>query len=443
MKPNLPVYQLAFCISFLSLLCCFNSNAQSSKQKPNIIFIMTDDMGYADLGIYGRKDYSTPNLDRLASEGIRFTHAYSGAPVCTPARVSFMTGQYPAKHKTGLYEPLTRDGLDSLEGLDGSRPTVASLLKDHGYETALVGKWHLGFDEQHSPRKNGFEEFFGFRSGAVDFISHKAGRAIPDLWENETAVDVKGYMTDILTGRAISFIQKKHERPFFLSLQYSAPHWPWQGPGDPAYPDTVRFAAGGSQLTYAAMMKSLDDNIGKLMDALAASGLKENTLVIFMSDNGGERYSDMGPLRGRKMTLYEGGIRVPAFASWPGKINTGLVTDQKIITMDWTATILDAAGVKLPGELDGQSLLPFFRKPSRTFERSFYWRINQRAQQRAHIEGSWKYVKDEKGEYLFNIDKDVSEKEDLKEKHPLIFEKLKKSMHAWEGKVLTPVALGG
>ncbi|MGZ5287017.1 MAG: sulfatase-like hydrolase/transferase [Flavisolibacter sp.] len=444
MKSIKPVHGWVIAIGLFMVVFPFsNCFAQPQKQKPNIIFIMVDDMGYADLGSYGRKDYLTPNLDRMAAEGTRFTHAYSGAPVCTPARVSFMTGQYPAKHKAGLYEPLTGDGLDSLEGLDGSAPSVPAMLKAIGYETVLIGKWHLGFDDQHGPRKNGFEDFFGFRRGAIDFISHKAGRARPDLWENETAVDVKGYMTDILTDRAIGFLNKKHERPFFLSLQYNAPHWPWQAPGDAAYPDTMRYVLGGSPVTYAGMMKSLDDNIGRFMDALSKSGLKENTLVIFMSDNGGERYSDMGPLRGKKMTLWEGGIRVPAFASWPGRISAGQVTDQKIITMDWSATILDAAGVKVLSDLDGVSLLSFFKKPSKTFDRNFFWRLNQRVKQMAHIEGQWKYVKDDKGEYLFNLEKDISEKEDLKEKHPDIFERLRKKMQDWDGKVLTPVVLAG
>lgn len=404
---------------------------------------MTDDLGYADLSCYGRKDYATPNLDRLATEGMRFTHAYSGGPMCTPTRVSFMTGRYPARLSLGLIEPLEWSAKDSTIGLTPTIPSIATLLKKVGYHTALIGKWHLGFKPEFSPRKNGFDEFFGFHGGGIDYVSHSGPRKIPDLYQDETAVVLEGYSTDIFSDKAIDFLKRKHDKPFFLSLQYNAPHWPWQGPTDPAYHDTMRLQAGGTPEIYAGIIKSLDDNVGRLMAVLEETGLSKNTVLIFVSDNGGEKFSDMGPLSGKKMLLWEGGIRVPAIVRWPGKIKAGLVTTQPIITMDWTATILALADAKQDKKLpmDGENLIPFLTGKKNEFERIFYWRVHQRNQQKALRDGKWKYLKDEKGEYLFNLQIDQSEKNDLKLIEPDLFQDLKNKYAAWEATVLLPVPL--
>ncbi len=435
-------YQRLLILLLLSIMAA-HGNAQKKEKRPNIIYIMVDDMGYADLSGYGRKEYQTPQLDRLATQGIKFTQAYAAAPVCTPTRVSFMTGKYPARSPIGLREPIDWSSGDSTIGLPG-KPTIASLLKGAGYHTVLIGKWHLGFPADAGPLKHGFSQFFGFKGGAVDFISHTGPTSRPDLFENEEPVKASGYLTDILTDKAISFLRQQHSQPFFLSLQYNAPHWPWQEPGDSPYPDTMRFTAGGSVAKYGAMMKNLDSNMGRFLAVLDETGLANETLVIFVSDNGGERYSDMGPLSGRKMTLREGGIRVPAFVRWPGKIKEGMVSEQPVITMDWTATILAAAGVKPSNEvqLDGVSLLPFLTQKAKSFDRSFYWRIFQRSQQQAMREGKWKYLKDEKGEYLFDLSVDEGEKNNLKESEKAIFERIKLQFSEWEREVLPPVALG-
>jgi arylsulfatase A-like enzyme len=412
---------------------------QIRDSRPNIIYIMVDDMGYADLEGYGRKDYKTPNLDRLASEGMKFTNAYAGAPVCTPTRVSYMTGRYPARHPVGLREPLEWSTRDSALGLNGDQPTLASVLKENGYHTALIGKWHLGFRPEFHPMKNGFNEFFGFMGGGVDFVAHTSPDGQHDLYENENPIEKKGYLTNILTDRVIEFLDREHKSPFFLSLQFNAPHWPWQGPDDAAYHDTMSFRAGGSQIIFASMVENLDKNIGRILTELERKDFAGNTMVIFVSDNGGERYSDMGQLKGAKMSLWEGGIRVPAFIRWPGKIKPGFTTDQPIITMDWTATMMAAAGVKniRKYNLDGISLLPFFEKPSKKMDRSFYWRLS-RVPQKAMRDGQWKYVSDEKGEYLFNLVNDISEKNDLSQIEKARFEKLKKKYEAWEATVLPP-----
>jgi arylsulfatase A-like enzyme len=403
---------------------------------------MTDDMGYGDLSGYGRKDYATPHLDKLASQGIKFINAYSAGPLCTPTRAALMTGRYPARTPVGLMEPLTGEAKDSASGLTIEFPSIATLMKESGYETALIGKWHLGAQPRHSPIKNGFNFFFGVHSGAVDYISHQGGDNKPDLYENDSLVFQEGYLTDLFSQKAIAFVKQKHDRPFFLALTFTAPHWPWQKPGDKPYADSVDFRVGGSPATYAAMMKSLDDGIGMLMKTLDEQKLSEQTLVIFTNDNGGERYSDHGGLTNAKGTLWEGGIRVPAFVRWTGKISPG-ITQQVAVTMDWTATILATAGAKAYPDfsLDGIDLMPVMKEHAPPIQRTVYWRTFQRAKQKAMRMGKWKYLQDAKREYLFDISADQKEKVDLREKYPDIFNQLKKMYADWETTVLKPVEL--
>lgn len=414
-------------------------------QGPNIIYIMTDDMGYGDLSGYGQTDYATPNLDILASQGIKFVNAYAAAPVCTPTRTAFMTGRYPARTPVGLMEPLVSPELDSAYGLTKDIPSLAILMKESGYETALIGKWHLGFMPEQSPMQNGFDYFFGIHSGGADYISYRGanGAGTHDLYENDVMVYPKGYLTDLLTKKSIDFIKQEHNTPFFLSVNYTAPHWPWQGPSDRAYPDSVNFTEGGSPSVYAEMMKSLDDGIGKMMQALDEVQLTSETIVIFTNDNGGERYSDSGGLSNSKMTLWEGGIRVPAFVRWPGKINAGITTQQVAITMDWTATILKAGGTKANKDfpLDGIDLMPILTGKQKNVDRTLYWRTFQRSKYKAIRDGKWKYLQDEKGEYLFDLNTDQEEKNDLKLKEEKRFKKMKSKLAEWEKTVLQPISL--
>lgn len=439
-KPDNLCLKSITCILTLLLLFRFPAEAQ----QPNIIYIMTDDMGYGDLGSYGRKDYPTPHMDKLASQGIKFINAYAGAPLCTPTRTAFITGRYPARTRVGLIEPLTGDNSDTAEGLTPEITSLPTLMKAAGYKTALIGKWHLGAGNQHSPVKNGFDYFFGIRSGAADYISHRGlGRPV-DLFENDSIINKPGYLTEMFSEKAIWYIRQKHSKPFFLTLTYTAPHWPWQGPGDQPYPDTLNFKLGGSPAVFAAMMKSLDDGIGQLMKALDDEKLS-NTLVIFTNDNGGERFSDNGGLAKAKGTLWEGGIRVPAFVRWPGKIKPGAITGQVVVTMDWTATIL-AAGRGKPDPrfpLDGQNLLPLLTGIGNKTERTIYWRATQRVKQKAMRKGDWKYLQDEQGEYLFNLSRDAGEKTNLKDEQAAIFIQLKKMYADWERKMLPPLSLAG
>jgi arylsulfatase A-like enzyme len=359
----------------LSLIFLLQAIAVSAQTRPNIIYIMADDLGYADLSCFGRKDYKTPHIDELASQGTRFINAYAGAPLCTPTRASFMTGRYPARTPVGLREPLDWSRSDSLVGLTHDQTSIASLLRKGGYETFLVGKWHLGFASQYSPIKNGFNEFYGFHGGGIDYVSHTDPNGKNDLYDNDRPARQSGYMTDLLTERTLDIINRDHASPFFLCVMFNAPHWPWQAPGDAVYPlGNDNWRKGGSPETYAGIMKSLDDAVGTIMKALDDKGLADNTVVFFTSDNGGERFSDMGKYSGRKAILKEGGIRVPAIMRWPGIIPAGATTEQVAITMDWTATILALTNTKPDKKfpLDGINLMPVITEKRRPIQRTLY-----------------------------------------------------------------------
>lgn len=426
-------------IVLFSLITTFHAYGQ----KPNIIYIMSDDMGYGDLSGYGSKANKSPHLDKLASQGMKFINAYSAAPLCTPTRVAFMTGRYPARTPVGLLEPLTGNKDDSHIGLTPAFPSVATLVKSAGYTTALIGKWHLGSQANHSPLKNGYDYFFGIRSGAADYISHKGTSGQPDLYENDSLVATEGYLTELFSDKVISFLKQKHRQPFFLTLAYNAPHWPWQGPTDVAYADSVNFRQGGSPAVYAEMMRSLDNSIGEIMKTLDDEHLAENTIVIFTNDNGGERFSDNGGFSKGKATLWEGGLRVPAFVRWPGKIKAGVISQQVAVTMDWSATIIALSSAKPHSNfpLDGIDLTPVLKGQKEIADRKIYWRTFQRAKQKAMRFNEWKYLQDESGEYLFNLSNDPAEKTDLKQSQKDVFEKLKKEYAAWEKTVLQPVTL--
>src|SRR5712691_2509656 len=320
-----------------------------NRKPPNIVFILADDLGYADVSCYGRPDLSTPNIDRIAANGVRLLQAYANSAVCTATRVGLITGRYQYRLRVGLEEPLGA-GVATV-GLPPEHPTLPLLLRKAGYGTTLVGKWHLGVLPAFGPLQSGYDHFFGFRGGAVDYYSHNGTDQRPDLWDGNVPIQQSGYLTNLLGNRAVEVINAygKSRQPFLLSLHFNAPHWPWEGPGDEAESLRVRATSlndydGGSQKTYQRMIAELDAQVGRVIDALKSNGLTDNTIVVFTSDNGGERFADTWPFTGRKTELLEGGLRIPAIVSWPAVLPKNRTSDQVAISMDWLPTLVSAAG---------------------------------------------------------------------------------------------------
>jgi arylsulfatase A-like enzyme len=410
----------------------------SQAPRPNVLFILADDLGYGDLSCYGRPDYQTPVLDGLARQGVKLTSAYAAGPVCTPTRCAFVTGRYPQRTEVGLHEPLTARDRDN--GLPADRPTIAALLKANGYDTALIGKWHLGWKPEFGPNRHGFDEFFGILSGAGDYFTHgSSDSGGADLWENLEPIQRVGYLTDILSDRAVEFITRRRTKPFYLSLHYTAPHSPWEGPEDEAIGHTTHgegpMINGGSLKIYASMVKSMDTGIGRVLDALRRARLDRNTLVIFTSDNGGERYSYNWPFSFQKFYLWEGGIRVPAIVRWSGTIPAGRISDQPVITMDWTATILAATGTAPDpaSPLDGEDVLPVCKGTRPPYDRTLFWRTQARAAARV---GNLKYLNESGNEYLFDLSLDPGEKNDLRGSQGDMFERIRAQYQKWNAQML-------
>ena len=411
--------------------------------RPNLIFIVADDLGYADLGCYGGRAPVSPVLDRLAANGIKFTQGYSNSPVCSPTRFAMITGRYQYRLRGAAEEPINSKsrGSDTL-GLPVEHPTLPSLLRDSGYRTALIGKWHLGYPPHFGPLRSGYEEFFGPMSGGVDYFTHCSSTGAHDLWLGEEEHIEPGYLTDLLSQRAVDYVnrmaqqQEPTDSPFFLSLHYTAPHWPWETRDDEALAQEVKknlfHLHGGNIHSYRRMIHHMDEGIGQLVEALRRNGQADNTLLVFTSDNGGERYSDNWPLVGGKMDLTEGGIRVPWIAHWPAQIAPGGVSAQHCMTMDWSATFLDAAGVAAAPDypLDGVSLLPVLRAGSHCFSRPLHWRMNHRGQ-RALRDGDWKYLRVDDNDYLFNILADERERANHGPREPLRLEAMRAAWEAW------------
>ncbi len=412
--------------------------------RPNIIFIVADDLGFADLGCYGGRAAEfgpvSPVLDQLAAHGLRLTEGYANSPVCSPTRFALMTARYQTRLRGAADEPINSKSKGStVLGLPPEHPTLPSLLKQAGYHTALIGKWHLGYPPTFSPLKSGYEEFFGPMSGGVDYFTHCSNNGSHDLYLNEAEHAEEGYLTDLLSQRSVDYVRRMAEparngQPFFLSLHYTAPHWPWEtrDDGDVAsqVKDNLFHLDGGNIHTYRRMIHHMDEGIGWVVDALRETGQLDNTLIVFTSDNGGERFSDNWPLVGGKMDLTEGGIRVPWIAHWPAVIPAGSVSHQHCLTMDWSATLLELGGATPAAShpLDGVSLAPILREPAHAFERAMFWRMNHRGQRAMRL-GPWKYLRVDGHDYLFNIPADARERANLATREP---DRLAAMRQAWE-----------
>ena len=434
------------------LLCLFALGSSLFAAQPNIVFILADDFGDGDLGCMGCTDIATPNIDRLAVEGVKFTDFYANAPVCTPTRTGFMTGRW--QQRCGLEfafgyqveqfrrvkgEWVPEPDIHAL-GLPLTEITIADRLKTAGYATGAFGKWHLGFKDEYNPTKRGFDEYFGELLGHADYYKHTYYDGTYALRDGLEPVKRDGYFTDLINERAVKFIRDHKAAPFFMYVPHLAVHAPFEAPDAPETPMVTKESMHhGSRAIYKAMVERIDLGVGKILAELEKHGLTDNTLVVFSSDNGGERYSRNAPLFHHKATVWEGGIRVPCVMRWPAKLPKGKVTAQMAITMDLHATFVEIAGAKTPSEkrLDGINLIPLLTGDAQHVERTFFWRIDRsNRKQKAIRHGKWKYINDGNTmDLLFNLDTDISERADLGYQHPDILAGLKAKLKAWEAEM--------
>jgi N-acetylgalactosamine-6-sulfatase len=414
---------------------------------------MADDLGYGDVGCYSCSDIRTPAIDGLAAEGIRFTTFYSNAPECTPTRTALLTGRYQHRvgglecalgiGNVGRYDDAIRLRRTNDMGLPVEETSITRMLKDAGYATAISGKWHLGYEPKFFPLKHGFDSWFGPVGGAVDYFHHNEYTGEPALYENDKSIEREGYLTDLITDEAVGFIQSRQKKPFFLYVAYTAPHTPYQGPGDkkpePVAQDDYN---KGSRKTYAAMVERMDQGIDRILKALNDAGLTKNTLVIFMSDNGANKTGDNSPFSGYKGNLFEGGIRVPCIVKWPGVLTRGVVSNQACMTMDFSRSIVGAAGAKSPAgrAFDGMDILWAIATNRPVQKRTLFWRARRAERTRRAVrDGSLKYIRlqdgDDVKEYLFDLERDPAEKNNLFNDQPDNVLRLKTLLQNWEQEV--------
>jgi len=453
-------FQSVISLSLALVATCNGSVFAQQSRKPNVIFVLIDDMGYADLGCMGGKEAKTLNIDRIAKEGIKFTQFYSNAPVCTPARAAFITGRY--QQRSGLEwalgftaEQWKRDGNKMIPepdkyapGLTPNGRSIAQLLRALGYRCGVFGKWHLGFQPRFNPLRHGFDEYFGVLTGHADYYSYKYFDGTYVLREGDQPGKAKGYLTDLINERSVKFIDKHAKEPFFLYVPHLALHFPFQTPDDPTQVLTKENHNKGTRKDYLAMLERVDQGVGQILNALDKHKIADNTLVILASDNGGYYLSDNTPLFHHKSTLWEGGVRIPCLMRWPDRWPKDKTSHQVGITMDLTATILAAAGHKAPvapggkgigGEevpLDGIDLTPILTGKQKEIDRTLFWRIDRTARKQKSVrEGNWKYLKDDAIELLFDLGKDVGQRENLVYRHPDVVQRLRRAMETWEAEM--------
>ena len=432
-----------FFILFFSLFL----NAQNNK--PNIIVIMTDDMGYADVGFNGCKDIPTPNIDRIANEGIRFDEGYVSFPVCGPSRAGFLTGRY--QDRFGFTTNPSIDPNNPIAGLPIEEETMAQVLKKANYNNAIIGKWHMGTNAVFHPLERGFDYFYGFLSGGHHYFPEKLTlnnlSEVKRKWqwystkiiENRAPVEIKEYLTDALSNAAVNFIDKqvKDDQQFMLYLAYNAPHTPLQA--NEKYLSRFPNIKDKKRKTYAAMVSAVDDGVGRVLDALKEQALDEDTIIVFLSDNGGARNngSDNGPLRGLKGDLFEGGVRVPFAIRWKGVIPEGNSYKNPVSSLDIMATIVAQTNVKINPErpLDGVDLIPFLigKNNGAPHEYLFWRKWEQNAMAIRH--GNYKLVANKKQDQeppeLFDLSTDISESKNLKSEKLKISKDLQKEWNNW------------
>lgn len=455
------------CLIFLSVFTFFQmSCSKQEKITPNIILILADDLGYGDLGCYGSQDISTPNIDKLSQEGVRFTQFYANGPECTPTRAALLTGRYQQRAgglecaigagNVGRYDEAIWLKSKNELGLPVEYSTLPSGLKEAGYNTAIIGKWHLGYEKKFRPNLYGFDYAFGPIGYGGDYFYHVENSVI-DIEDFTGAHNLamngkeifkdKQYMTNLITEEATSWLERQNkENPFFLYIPYTAPHDPYQGPDD----DIGRPLQGNewkmkSRDKYIKMVEAMDKGIGSILNTLKNKGLDEQTIVIFFSDNGGTRTADNGILRGHKGEVYEGGIRVPCIIRYPANINENTESDQASISLDLTYSILSAAKADITHKnLDGYDIIKHVSKKMENLDRSLFWRRKRgNLVSKAIRNGDYKYLVVFKNdsiidEKLFNLKNDLTESKDLLEKEPDILNNLRNELEVWEEDVESP-----
>lgn len=421
----------------LALACQTTSEQEPASLKPNFVIIMADDLGYGDLGSYGHPTYQTPNLDRIAVNGLKLTDYHSNGPVCTPTRAALLTGKY--QQLVGMEGVIYVRGETRQTGLDTAEVTLAELLKSEGYQTGMVGKWHLGYRKEYNPIHQGFDFFRGYVSGNIDYHSHYDNAGIYDWWNGLDSIQEEGYVTDLITRHATDFIEANQQEPFFLYIAHEAPHWPYQGRNDPPdrFPNT-EFSGLGSREdrrgAYQEMVEVMDESIGSVLATLDSLNLTENTFVFFCSDNGAvDSLGNNGILRGHKTQLWEGGHRVPAIAYWSGTIVPG-ESGSTVLSMDVLPTLLSLADLDVPNDFHttGTDLSSVLLKQQSLPERTTFWRYRD---QRVARQGDWKLLVRKDSTYLFNLASDIHEQNNLAEQQNQMTTALLDTLRGWEAAI--------
>jgi arylsulfatase A-like enzyme len=436
-----------------------NQAGATGSRKPNVVFILGDDLGYCDVSMYGCKEIPTPNIDSIGKNGIKFTNAYVTAPVCSPSRAGLMTGRYQQRFGFEFNAgPLPRAINNKDMGLPLTEITLAQAMKAAGYSTGMVGKWHMGMNDRYMPTQRGFDEYFGFLFGAnlyinpnrADVITGASGVAGENfgtsrspqnpIYRNTTPINEDDYLTDAFAREAVAYIDRHQKEPFFLYAPFNAPHTPLQT--TKKYLDRFPSVKDERRRIYMAMVSALDDAVGAILKKLRETGLEKDTLVVFLSDNGCATYTGVctnDPLRYGKLTHLEGGFRVPFAMQWPGVLKPGMVSDQVISSLDLFPTAIALAGASLPKDrpYDGVNLLPYLTgKTQKPPHDVLCWRNGENAAVR---KGNWKLFKGGEHYWLFDLSKDIGEQQNLAGKHPGVVEELKKEFAKWEAQMKQPL----
>lgn len=436
--------------ALLSFVCL---SAHGAGAKPNIVFILVDDMGYGDLSGYGAPDARTPNIDRLATEGVKFTQFYALGAECSPSRTAILTGRYPQRAgglecaigtgNVGRYDDAIRLAENHALGLPSGQAVLAPALVNAGYVNGVFGKWHMGYEPRFNPIRQGFDEFTGFLGGNVDYFTHTELSDLPVYLKGEAPIKRKGYMTELIADDSVSFIQRHRDELFFLYAPFSVPHFPFQGPHDDTgkmHPEDQFMI--GTREKYVEMLQDMDKAVGRILAALDKADLAGETLVVFASDHGAMKPGRNLPFNGWKGGLMEGGIRVPCLVRWPGKIKAGSVSKQPGSLMDLTASFLRVAGAKPPRKikLDGIDILEHVQSGKADFARTHYWRARRGDRTwKAVRDGDMKYVYKVEGgkeeEWMFDLSLDEGEQNDLKAGDAKELKRLRGLLATWEKKV--------